>query len=376
MSLGLIPLGEFEAAGDLTTAANIRDEQTESHAAVVEVVQPAVAAAVADDDTVVLATAAAVDAEVSARDLVEGSDPRLSQLPQVEDHEDVAAVWRDPATWRVSQRIRSDGTLEAIGLGGGGGAAGRQVALYDDFSGRPDETATTRWWGPFLGTTMTGQKWGLRIGDLEHGNPRIEDGVLRSDATCYFEAATGRPITRMGAEFEWDDYGGTITNPLTTNRGTFAIIPWGDQGSVNGDHMTPRKWGRTACHFRFNSVNFSLDYQDDPPAVAAEAVRNLESGTPWAAPLSPGVRAWIEIQIDREAGRVTVISSWAGTYYMDHPEVTWYDDPVYGPANERYACWEPFTEPDKTTPIIYKVWADHGPQNPAHAGIPEGWWSA
>ena len=111
MSLGLIPLGEFEAAGDLTTAANIRDEQTESHAAVVEVVQPAVAAAVADDDTVVLATAAAVDAEVSARDLVEGSDPRLSQLPQVEDHEDVAAVWRDPATWRVSQRIRSDGTL-------------------------------------------------------------------------------------------------------------------------------------------------------------------------------------------------------------------------------------------------------------------------
>ena len=78
---GLIPIGDLEAAGDLTTAANIRRADTQSQSAVDEriasQVGPLVADALDEDaglhDTVALLAGTAVDEKVADLDLVEGS---------------------------------------------------------------------------------------------------------------------------------------------------------------------------------------------------------------------------------------------------------------------------------------------------------------
>lgn len=294
-------------------------------------------------------------------------DAAAPRVPRVEEHPGLAAAWRD-RTWRVSARITSDGQFHSSGAGGGSDV--RRVAFFDDFRDRPDETATQTGWRPF-GVAVTGQKWGVRVANVLTAEPRIEDGALTANSTTYFEAETDavRPITRLGCEMSWNSLGGTLTD-----RGTLAIISWGDQGSVNGDRMSPKKWGRTVCHFRANRDNFSLEYQDDPLATSPEVVRPLEIGTPWAVPMvEDGRTYWIDLLIDRSSHTITVVTSWAGTYTMTYPEIDWHDDTEYGPAGETYACWEPFLGigEGKTIPRLHRVWADHGPQSILNTGIPE-----
>lgn len=109
MTDGLIPIGEFEAAGDLTTAANIRDPQSQSQAAVVEVIQPAIAALPGVEEAASIAAAAAVDAEVAARDLVE----RGPGIPFVDpDNEEYLAITISPSR-RVMSIIHADASVEA-----------------------------------------------------------------------------------------------------------------------------------------------------------------------------------------------------------------------------------------------------------------------
>lgn len=77
-------IGEFEASGDGTTAANIRQSGSDSRNAVVEVVQPIAADIISSDATVIQAATAAagpgVDAAIADRDLVNGADPRLPEV--------------------------------------------------------------------------------------------------------------------------------------------------------------------------------------------------------------------------------------------------------------------------------------------------------
>lgn len=75
--MALERIGSIEAAGDFTTAANIRQAGTQSQEAVDDRIAGVAAEIIASDPTVAAGAAAAVEAEVQERDLVGAGDPRL-----------------------------------------------------------------------------------------------------------------------------------------------------------------------------------------------------------------------------------------------------------------------------------------------------------
>lgn len=296
----------------------------------------------------------------------------MNVLPALEAESGYSAVWRD-RTWRVPMRITTAGELEYVGQGVAPGSQ-HKVAFYEDFTTRDDEIATVPHWRPF-GTAATGQKWGVRgsVSDFPADRARIEDGVFTADATVYLEAKTGNPITRIGALFRWVNPGGA------TNQGALALIPWGDQGSVDGDRMSPRKYGRTASHLVITPQFYQLDYQDDPPADATVAVKSIVPLTNWpsAMMVDGATTYWVDAFIDRDNHKVHLVTSWAGTVVIEDPNIAWFDDDTAGPANELHACFEPFfNAPDgdiEQRPEVLRVWADHGPIRLDRAGIPTDW---
>lgn len=367
---------EFELAGlaDVSAAELVRTS-TSTRAAVDDRVAigaaDAVTAALADDETVKDAAASAASAA-----LAEFSDELADAsgvLPALERESGYSAVWRD-RTWRVPMRITNAGELEYVGQGGESPAGAHKVAFYEDFTTRADEVATVPHWRPF-GTAATGQKWGVRgsITDFAADNARIEGGVFTADATVYLEAKTGNPITRIGALFRWVDPGGA------TNQGALALISWGDQGAVDGDRMSPRKYGRTACHLVLTPQFYQLDYQDDPPADATVAVKSIVPLTNWPSAMTVDGAStyWVDAFIDRDTHKVHLVTSWAGSVVIEDPNIAWFDDQDAGPANELHACFEPFFNAPEGTieqiPEVLKVWADHGPIRLDRAGVPTDW---
>ncbi|WP_210274182.1 sialate O-acetylesterase [Microbacterium sp. Se63.02b] len=79
----MLPIGEFEAAGDLTTAANINQPGAASQAAVDARVQGVAADIIAGDGTVKAAAAAAVTADIATRSIIESKQLGLEDLNAV-----------------------------------------------------------------------------------------------------------------------------------------------------------------------------------------------------------------------------------------------------------------------------------------------------
>lgn len=107
---GMIPVGEIEASGDLTTAANIDGTTSYSGAAVDRRIQmrvrPLVNEAVADNPDLVGMAGAALTTAIEGRDLVEGDDTRLLTVAGGS----YAIPWVDSAG-SVSGGVLLDGTV-------------------------------------------------------------------------------------------------------------------------------------------------------------------------------------------------------------------------------------------------------------------------
>lgn len=96
-----IPKAQIEFANDLITASLVLDEGSGTRVAIQQIASALISAAVAADPTLASAVISAIDARVTAEDLIQGTDPRVPKLGNpkrflVDDKDGREALFVDP----------------------------------------------------------------------------------------------------------------------------------------------------------------------------------------------------------------------------------------------------------------------------------------
>lgn len=210
------------------------------------------------------------------------------------------------------------------------------LPVFDNFTRYPDGAAS--------GAMQTGQAWGV----FQVGN--VQNGWFDSTGTsaAYLECNTGRAnITRIGAEWVFDDQGGTLTDA----GATMTLISWADGGIVaNGFGR------RTSCHVAITRTAV-LWYVRDVAGGGSVTLVSNQTISP-ALPVNAVVGA--DITVNHASGVGVTRLRDGRTYTVTDPRITQF-------PNEVYACWEPYYNGSATTPRIRigRVWANGNESPPA-----------
>lgn len=202
--------------------------------------------------------------------------------------------------------------------------------FYDEMSRHPDGTTSA--------TALTGQTWDLfQDGEVRGGRfDSIDTGAV------YLETlVNGGRIIREGAEWSFDDQGGTLTE-----SGTLCLCTWADGGIVaNGFGR------RTSAHAIITQNAVQWYVRDAQPGTNTTVT--LLSTQPLAEPLAPGVlhRADMEVDFVNRTGTLRL---------GDGRSWLWVDDRIQGHPGEVYACWEPFYSGNANASRIKlaRIWAN------------------
>lgn len=191
--------------------------------------------------------------------------------------------------------------------------------------------------GTTSGAMQTGQAWSLfQTGSVQNGWFDSSSG-----SAVYFECNSGRKnILRIGAEWVFNDQGGTLTD----SGSTMTLISWADGGIVaNGFGR------RTSLHVAITR-SAMLWYVRDVENGGTVALISNQTISP-ALPLNELVGAEATIDPVAHTGRVKLKDG--RTYNVSDSRIAAY-------TGEVYACWEPYYNGSTTSPRINlgRVWTD------------------
>lgn len=191
--------------------------------------------------------------------------------------------------------------------------------------------------GATSGAMQTGQAWSLfQSGAVQNGWFDSTSG-----SAVYLECNSGRKnILRIGAEWVFNDQGGTLTD----SGSTMTLISWADGGIVTNGFGR-----RTSLHVAITR-SAMLWYVRDVENGGTVTLISNQTISP-ALPLNELVGAEATIDPVAHTGRVKLKDG--RTYNVSDSRIAAY-------TGEVYACWEPYYNGSTTSPRIQigRVWTD------------------